>query len=88
MVAKIMAIEYPRANEIIKSDVYVDDCILGADTMKEMYAVTADLKVGLETGGFTLKGFTFSGKFPDGKISTDGKSIHVGGLSGSPKKMS
>ena len=79
-VAKHMAIEYPRASEIIKSDVYVDDCISGADTMKEMYAVTDDLKVGLETGGSTLKGFTFFGKLPDEKISTDGKSIHVGGL--------
>ena len=79
-VAKNMAIEYPRASEVIKSDVYVDDCISGADTMKEMYVVTDDLKVGLETGGFTLKGFTFSVKLPDGKISADGKSIHMGGL--------
>ena len=61
-VAKNMAIEYPRASEITASDVYVDDCISGTDTIKEMYLVTDDLKVGLETGGFTLKGFMFSGR--------------------------
>ena len=43
-------------------------------------SVTDELKVGLETGGFTLKGFAFAGSDPDVHLSADGKSINEGGL--------
>ena len=58
---------------------YVDDCISGADTLEELDEVTDGLKIGVGTGGFSLKGFTFSGRLPDEKLSSDGVSIYVGG---------
>ena len=78
-----MTRKYPRINEIIKSDVYVDDCNSGTRTID----VFGDGQFeGLETVGFTLKGFMFSGRMPDGKISGNGKSIHVRGLKWFSKK--
>ena len=40
----------------------------------------------LEKGGFSLKGFTFSGRDPPEHLSNDGKSVTVGGLKWFPKE--
>ena len=71
--------EFPLVSKILKNDLYVDDCISGADTLKELDEVTDGLKIGVEKGGFSLKGFTFSGSLPDEKLTSDGVSILVGG---------
>ena len=86
-IAENMSIDFPEASEIIKRDVYVDDCIsVKKSTQSKMDSTTDDLKIGLETGGFTLKGFTFSGIAPDEKLSSDGESILVGGLRWYPEE--
>ena len=65
-----MSESYPEASKVILNDIYVDDCM----------SVTDEVKISLEPGGFTLKGFTFAGSDPGVHLSTDGKSINVGGL--------
>ena len=76
---------YPKAFDGIRNDTYVDDCMSGTGSEEEGFLVTDEVKLCLEKGGFTLKGFTFSGRDPDPTLSTDGKSISVGGLKWYPK---
>ena len=64
----------------------MDDCISGNDTFEERDAATDQVKLSLGEGGFTLKGFTFSGEDPDITLSADGESIMTGGLRWFPKK--
>ena len=45
-------------------DIYVDDCMSGDDSFDETLQATEQLSVALAKGGFTLMGFTFSGKDP------------------------
>lgn len=59
--SNLMKSEYPRQNEIINHDIYVDDCLSGEDTLEMAYDTTDNLKLVLNKGGFDLKGFTFSG---------------------------
>ena len=80
LIADLNKEEYPRAYEIVNHDVYVDDCVSGESSEEERMQATDQLQLSLETGGFTLKGFTFSGSDPDEKLSDDGKSIMVGGV--------
>ena len=80
LIADLTKEEYPRAHEIVNHDVYVDDCVSGESSEEERMQATDQLQLSLETGGFTLKGFTFSGSDPDEKLSDDGKSIMVGGV--------
>ena len=77
--------EYPIAYDIVQNDIYVDDCISGATSEGEGALATEELMLCLEKGGFTLKGFSCSGKDPDVKLSADNKSISVGGLKWYPK---
>ena len=72
--------QYPKAYDIIHKDVYVDDCISGALSESDGISATDELKLSLEKGGFTLKGFSFSGREPDESLSTDKESVSVGGL--------
>ena len=44
------------------NDMYVDDCLPGGPTWGGTLKITDELKMALENGGFSLKGFTFSGK--------------------------
>ena len=83
--ADMMENSYPRACEIIKNDLYVDDCLSGEDSYENALTITDDLKVALEHGGFTLKGFTFSGRDPPDHLTDNGESITVGGLKWFPK---
>ena len=76
--------EYSNAHDII-FDIYVDDCISGTHTENERMSVTDELKFSLGKGGFTLKGFSFSGEDPDDKLSADKESVSVGGLKWYPK---
>ena len=86
MVVELTVNDYPMAFEIVSNDVYVDDCISGELTEEERLQATDQLQLSLECGGFTLKGFTFSGSDPDEDLSGDGLSIMVGGLRWFPKE--
>ena len=77
---------FPRAHDIIMKDMYVDDCLSGAKSYDERLSNTDELKMALEKGGFSLKGFTFSGHDPPEHLSNDGKSVTVGGLKWFPKE--
>ena len=65
---------------------YVDDCllyiiiiILGGPSWDETLKITDELKLALEKGGFSLKGFTFSGHDPLENLSSDQESVLIGG---------
>ena len=77
---------YPEACDVICNDTYVDDVISGTCSEREGLMVTDQLKLCLETGGFSMKGLTHSGKDPDEKLSADKKSVSVGGLKWYPKE--
>ena len=70
--AEIQKDEYPRCNDIIQKDIYVDDCLSGESTHDDVLSVTDDLKLVLNKGGFCLKGLTISGKHPPSELSRDG----------------
>ena len=55
-------VDYPKAYDIIRNDIYVDDWMPGTHSEDEGLLVTDELKLSLENGGSTLKGFTFSGR--------------------------
>ena len=80
--------EYPRQNEIINSDIYVDDCLSGEDTNELTRETTDGLKLVLNKGGFDLKGFTFSGFNPPEHLANKDKSINVAGMKWFPKEDS
>ena len=70
--AELTQSECPKAYDIIMNDMYVDDCMSGDDSFDETLQVTEQLSVALAKGGFSLKGFTFSGKAPPEHLSNDG----------------
>ena len=80
LTAETFKAQFPKAFDIIHKDTYVDDVISGAASEIEGILITDDLQLCLEKGGFTLKGFSFSGRDPDENLSTDNKSVKVGGL--------
>ena len=76
----LMKSEYPRQNEIINHDIYVDDCLSGEDTPEMAYDTTDNLKLVLNKGGFDLQGFTFSGFETPEHLANKDKSINVVGM--------
>ena len=78
---------YPRAHDVIMNDIYVDDCLSGECSDDERLSTTDELKLALEKGGFSLKGYTFSGYDPPEHLSEDGESVTVGGLNGFQKRI-
>ena len=76
---------YPKAHRIINDDIYVDDCLSGNDSHSGMLQDTDELKLTLDSGGFTLKGFTVSGRDPDPTLSGGELFVVVGGLKWFPK---
>ena len=67
--AQICQDEYPEVNNIVKKDIYVDDCIFGEICTRSAFQKADELTLVLHKGGFGLKGFTFSGKPPDKDVS-------------------
>ena len=78
--AEIQKDEYPEVNRIIQKNVYVDDCMSGEVSTDIAYQRADELALVVGKGGFSLKGFTFSGKLPDKQLSSDNESINVAGL--------
>ena len=60
--AKLSQVEYPKVNEIVENDIYVDDCISGEQSEREALKRKDDLEVVLNRGGFVLKGITFKSR--------------------------
>ena len=77
--------EYPEANIVIQRDVYIDDCLSGANTKEEVMQLADEIQIILSRGGFTLKGFTFSGESPTESLSGDNTSINVAGMKWYPE---
>ena len=84
--AELCKNECQKAYSIILNDMYVDDCLSGANTLRERLEITDEIQVALKKGGFSLKGFTFSGQDPPENVSSDKESIVVGGLKWYPKR--
>ena len=78
--ADISKNEYPEICEIIPKDIYVDDCLSGSLTETSAFKLSDELQIVVNRGGFSLKGFTFSGYPPCGSLSSDGESVGVAGL--------
>ena len=85
--AELTKTDCPKAYDVIMNDIYVDDCLSGNNSGKEVNETTDQLSIALAKGGFSLKGFTFSGQNPPEHLSDDGKSITVGGLKWYPKMI-
>ena len=85
MTAEILKDQYPVVNEIIRNDVYVDDCLSGDKSEEDAYVTADDIESVISRGGFSLKGVTFSNKDPPSHLSKDGKSISVAGMKWHPK---
>ena len=77
--------EHPEANIVIQRDVYVDDCLSGANTKQEVMQLADEIQIILSRGGFTLKGFTFYGESPTESLSGDNKNINVAGMKWYPE---
>ena len=83
--AELTKSEYPKAHGITVNDTYVDDSASGDHTEEEMNSSIDQLIASLNCGGFGLKGVTVSGKDPPENLSSDGKSVVVGGVVWYPK---
>jgi len=76
---------HPRVHQVVSTDVYVDDCISGESSLEKAMQTADQLEIVLNKGGFSLKGFTFSGKDPSETLSSNGETIAVGGMLWYPK---
>jgi len=79
-VADLSKSEFPRINEIVHKDVYVDDCLTGESNRQEAHHRSDELEVVLNRGGFQVKGVAFSGEEPPSSLSEDNKTIFVAGM--------
>ena len=77
--------QYPLAYDPIMNDTYMDDVASGTEGLEQTLLVTDQINLAVGTGGFSMKGFTFSGSDPPEHLSKDGKSITVLGLRYFPK---
>ena len=53
--AKLSQVEYPKVNEIVKNDIYVDDCTSGYQSKREALKRADKLEVVLNIGGFVFQ---------------------------------
>ena len=78
--AELTKMQYPKAYPIIMDKRYVDDVFAGDNTEEDREESMDQLSSAMAKGGFSLKGFTVSHEDPPEKLSSDGKSVNVGGL--------
>ena len=77
--ARLSQDEYPEVYDIIHKDTYVDDTLSGESTEELCHERADQMEIVTARGGFSLKGFTFSGKSPPSHLTEDGESIKVAG---------
>ena len=58
-IARLSSEDFPRQNEIVQNDLYVDDCISGEDSLELAQEVAEGLQNVLGKVGFHLKGVLF-----------------------------
>ena len=74
--AKLIGDVYPGAAKVLLEQIYVDDVLPeGQENLGDCHALADELTVAVESGGLSLKGFTFSGSSPNPELSEDGESI-------------
>ena len=75
------AVEFPEVSHIVQKDIYVDDCLSGAQNLNHamIRADQTELVIN-KRGGFSLKGVTFSGKNPPATLTNDKSSINEAGI--------
>ena len=78
--ARMQKDEFPRVFEVVQNDTYVDDCFSGEDTSCERDRTTDRLPIVLGKGGFSLKGYTFSGSDPPDDLKQQDNSVNVAGM--------
>ena len=84
--ARLQSEKYPRACQVVLSDMYVDDCASGENNIEDAYRTANQLSTVLNNIGFQLKGFTFSGKPPPEHLSRDGIHVNVTGYKWNSEK--
>ena len=84
--AHMSAVEFPEVNHIVQKDIYVDDCLSGAQNLKHAMIRADQIELVLNRGGFSLKGVTFSGKNPPATLTNDRANITVAGMRWFPKE--
>ena len=77
--------KYPRQQQVISKDVYVDVCLSGEESFEDAKEVTDKLEIVLNRGGFPFKGITFSGFDPPDNLCNKDKSINVAGMKWYPE---
>ena len=77
--ADLVKDECPLAYPVIMNDIYVDDNLSGANSVKSRNMITDQLALALAKINFLLKGYTFSGEHPPAHLSSDGVSVSVAG---------
>ena len=78
--ARMSAVEFSEVNHIVQKNIYVDECLSGAQNLKHAMIRADQIKLVLNRGGFSLKGVTFSGKDPPATLTNDKASINVAGM--------
>eukprot|EP00794_Sanderia_malayensis_P002157 gene2157-biopygen1930 len=79
-VAEMSKDEFPKVNDIIHNEVYVDDCLTGEVSHHEAHSRSDELEVVLNCGCFQIKVVAFSGEEPPSSPSEDGETIFVAGM--------
>ena len=79
------AVEFPEINHIVQRNIYVNDCLSGAQNLKDAMIRADQIDSVLNRGGFSVKGMSFSGKDPPATLSNDEASIDVAGMRWFPK---
>ena len=50
--ARMSAVEFPEVNHIVQKDIYVDDCLSGAQNLKHSIISADQIELVLNRGGF------------------------------------
>ena len=79
LTATKMEDKFPKAANIVKNDIYVDDCLSGDVSVEAGRAAYESVSELIRHGGFSTKGVTFSGENPPEGLTEDGISINVAG---------
>ena len=79
LTAELSKDKFPEAYEIVHKDTYMDDIMSGCQSIEMADQRADEMEIMLSRGGFSLKGFTMSGRDPDPSLSADGISILVAG---------
>ena len=84
--ARMSAVEFPDINHIVQKDIYLDDCLSSAQSLKDAMIRADQIELVLNRGYFSLKGATFSGKDPPATLRNGEASINAARMRWFPKE--